>query len=353
MAYSLRKMWAAMAVSLVAATSFVGADYYDNQYDTSGCCPCGPVRPVVDACGNWFISADALFWKPCEDGLTYGSRTRVVATDGLVASETRVRNVEPQWDVGFRIGLGYDLACDGWDVVLYWTRFETTKHKRHRQDLTVIGDTFVNAWGVPSVGEALIVPRWKLDLNIFDAELGREFCVSPCVTLRPFVGVRAAWINQRYRIATFTTEDTDVALQAVSLKSNYDGVGLRGGFDTEWKLGDCGFSIYGQAAASVLIGQQRSQFEEFIPGTTSIAERQRDRYCACRAITDGALGLRWREFFSCNTIALTIQLGYEHHMFFNQNRFENSIIDSDDRNPQIARGDLCTQGITLSAKVDF
>lgn len=347
MAYSLRKMWAAMAVSLVAATSFVGADYYDNQYDTSGCCPCGPVRPVVDACGNWFISADAIFWKPCEDGLTYGSRTAVATTDGLIASNTHVRNLDPKWDVGFRIGLGYNTACDGWDVVAYWTRFKTHTNKRVLHPTDILTDTFAPAWGSALDIADATRARWHLDLNIADVELGREFCVSSCVTLRPFVGVRGAWVHQRYDIVSLIG---DLDVQVVRLKSNFDGAGLRGGFDTEWKLGMCGFSIYGQAAASVIYGEYHVDFDQVVAQTII---RQRDRFCACRAITDGALGLRWKQFFSCDTIALTLQLGYEHHMFFNQNRFENSIVATGRRNPQISRGDLCTQGVTLSAKVDF
>lgn len=91
-----------------------------------------------------------------------------------------------------------------------------------------------------------------------------------------------------------------------------------------------------------------------------IGNRQKDELFACRAIVDSALGLRWKQCFCDNRIAYMLQIGWEQHLFFNQNRFEDIVrLDvrfpsrSDVKNPQKSRGDLCLQGLVVSSRIDF
>lgn len=365
MAYSLKNMWAAMAVSLVAATSIVNAaPFFDNNQsygDSSGCCPCGPVRPCVDPCGNWFVDAEFIYWNVSEHGLEYGTEVAIVreteTTPEIVAGRTH--KLGDKWEPGFRVGLGYDLPCDGWDVVAYYTNLYSKSHSHTFTDPT--SDDFFNPTYI-TVDQGTefddIHASWKLNLNLLDFELGREFCVSSCVTIRPFIGVRAAWIDQSITTRLFNvTDTTDDFVARSRTKTKFDGAGLRGGLDSEWKLGWCGISIYGQSAASILYGRFKNSYHEFSfespidPVGTVVVDN--DNYNACVAIADAAIGLRWKEYFNCDTIALTLQVGYETHFFWDQAQFiRPTARDGFARTERFAH-DLNTNGVTFAAKLAF
>lgn len=354
MAYSLKNMWAAMAVSLVAATSVNAAPFYDNQPygDTLGCCPCGPVRPCVDPCGNWFVDAEFLYWNASEQGLEFTTEFE----SGSSSSGLRAKTKSPcnNWGPGVRLGLGYDLPCDGWDVVAYWTYLYTRSTKSTHNNSSN-GDDFVVDNFVDGSGNNFgrNHARWILNLNLLDVELGREFCCSPCLTLRPFIAIRAAWIDQRFNIGSHGSSSSSSSSSSSfsggpKLKTRFSGAGLRGGLDSEWKFGWCGLSLYGEAAASILYGEYRSTFHNRCD-----CFRFETETCGGAAIADAAIGLRWREYFCCDTIALTVDLGYETHYFWNQNRFPNPERGVRDSLVGKNRGDLTTNGITLAARVAF
>ncbi|MBA3957845.1 MAG: hypothetical protein H0X51_05570 [Parachlamydiaceae bacterium] len=375
------KLWKTLAVSLVATTAVVNAgeivyDYSnDNRCGPTNCC--GPV-------GDLYFRADALILKACEDGLAYGTAVRTVSEGGStplgVAVDSRVKNVHPNYDVGFRLGFGYMLPCDCWGLAVNWMHFNTHSSSHYDRNFVSDVETGTSSYFVPAYGASIYnitdlngidatEARWKLQLDVVDIELGRPFCLSECITIRPHIGVRAAWIRQSYNIENTVhvqATDADVVLQDLHLKSNYQGIGLRGGLDTQWDLG-CGMSLYGNAAIAVLYGNFdiKSRNEWFlVPGSEDFFEpEQQDDFCACRAVTDAGLGLRWKQNFCCDSVGLTLQLGWEHHYFFGQNQFEDFVALDDNvvftpgvgeiKNPQAHRGNLCVKGVTISARLDF
>lgn len=397
MAYSLKKVLTAMAVSLVAATSIVSASIvdggyiYDGSYGPgpgNGCCPptCNPCGPAYSCgpCGDFFFSAEALIFRACEDGLAYGTHTETIlsTTATTVPNEvdSRVKNLHPNWNVGFRLGVGYVLPCDCWGIAVNWTHFDSHTHHTFEESFVtpttgLTGGSFLTpAFGrtdfnvSDDTGIDETEARWKLHLDLVDVELGRPVCISQCLTLRPHIGIRAAWVKQSFDIEydTISTDAISSLLSEVDLKCDYEGVGLRGGLDTIWDLG-CGMSLYGSAAASVLWGHFNVKSETFYNDPENLGAffdvEQKDDFCGCRAVTDAAIGLRWRSCFCGDSVALTVNVGWEHHLFFNQNQFEDFVVLDDDstfeadigeiKNPQFHRGDLCLSGVVIGARIDF
>lgn len=384
MANSLKTMWTALAVSLAAATSVNAAFFDDGSCCPPADCPCPTSRSLLDPCGNWYFDVEGLAWEACTDGLAYATKESEsnsgsgspggndCSTDCDRTIKNRVKNLGSKWDGGFRIGLGCDLPCDEWDFAVTWTWFRTNvkSHENAEGD-----DRLTASWGRDNLFYRTHEARahWSLNLNVLDFEFGREFCVSPCLSLRPFMGIRAAWVDQHYKI-NYKSErfvfpekpeegEDGFALtkdESIRMKSRFSGAGVVGGLDSEWKLG-CGLSIYGDVAASLLWGKFRrrthdteSYFddcENFI-GKKCYEQQDNTHTGGCRAITDAAIGLRWRQFFDCDRIALTVSVGWEHHCFFDQNRFEN-IASPLKPQPQVERGDLYTQGVTVAARLDF
>ncbi|MBA3957843.1 MAG: hypothetical protein H0X51_05560 [Parachlamydiaceae bacterium] len=338
--------------------------------------------PALQPCNNWSFSSDSLFWRVCEDGLAYGTISDITATSTEdptgVEIQSRVKNIHPKWDMGYRFTLAYNLPCDCWGVALTWTHFNThTRTHTEPRGQIVPGATedsvFTPAWGFAGYNTGSVTTirdveaHWKISLDTVDIELGRIFCMSDCVTLRPHIGVRAAWINQSFKINTFGTDPNigvDFSLQNQHLKSDFTGAGLRGGLDSQWELG-CGLSLYGKAAAAVLYGKfdvdSEDSYRIGASGDAPLRDlEQKDEFCACCAVTDLALGLSWINCFCDNTIAWTTSIGWEHHLFFKQNRFEDfqtlqveNPPLTEDKNPQRQRGCVSFSGLILSSTIDF
>lgn len=367
MAYSLSKMWTAMAVSLLAATT-VQAGYNGGG---DGCSPCPPVRPCVDSCGDWAVRADVLYWTSSVDnGLPYGVVVHAppvsIPTNGRAESEIEIGKLNFEWNVGFRLGLGYGFPCDcdGWDAEVIWTHLRTHAHNSFHDRDTSERVRFIPIWGSSDekanddIADA--AARWHLHYDIVDLELGREFCVSSCLNFRPFIGVRAGWFNQQYEIGY--TDFSGNNEQDIDISSDFSGIGLRVGLGTEWKFG-CGFSLFGSAAASILYGRDDIKFEnDYVDGGASRILFSKNRFYVNRAIADAVAGLRWRDFYCCNTVGVVLELGWEQTYLWNQSGFNNfGFVDTagtvglneDTRLPFFNRFDLSLAGITFSAKVIF
>jgi Legionella pneumophila major outer membrane protein precursor len=366
----LRKLLALIILPFVFVTAFASGEinqqefYRSSPCDSQQCC-----EPTIEGCGNWWFEVEALYLKASESGLAFASTTDFSTSPSGDIIFSRINNPHFRSDWGVRVSGGFDLSC-GWNIAAYWTHFNSRAHGNTSipssfSDL-ILSLGFGTDQGLSASSTAdSIGAHLRLRLDLADLELGREFCIGPCVTFRPFIGVRGAWTHQTYRLdASAPPFEGFTDIQLVNLKTEFEGGGLRGGFDTEWNFG-CGFGLYGGAAVAVLYGTSRTHADEF---NSSISPHlldptelfiQRDHWRGCRAITDLELGVNWRTTFCQDTIGLIVSVGYENHLFFNENRFEDLLSaeglkgELPPRSPQFTRGDLCVQGVTFGVKFEY
>jgi len=389
----LKKSWLIAASSLLSITSAVSAD--TGAQSTKGKESMGIMnpnaRPEIDDV-RAFVTAEVLFWKVTEDGLAYGSENQevpVLATAGVSATSSsgfynaKVRNPDFDWDVGFRVGLGYDLTHDGWDLYAAWTYLRNTSSTHDDADSGSDSERFYTLHSASNGAPKGPAPanaqrpfyrsaevKWTVRLNIVDIELGREFYTSRFLTLRPFVGVRAAAFNQTlnvdYRGGTFV-EGTSAVLQEIHMKNNFFGVGLRTGLNSQWMFTQ-EWSFYGNAAISLVYGRfevAQGEFggEEDVAGSLTTLNIE-DIFRAARAITDLAFGIRYDHDFETSNYHLALWLGWEQHIAFNQNQLAhyNSITGTAYTGPPTPatyttyvpeNGDLTYEGFTLGISFDF
>ncbi len=376
---NLKKMWPAAAASLVAITSLLNAaddaqvrnlenrvSALEQRRNSNGIINPN-ARPGVRNGSDLFVTADLLYMKAEENGLTYGIENCGSSENIL---NGKMKDPHFKWDFGFRVGVGYNLPHDGWDLYLDWTRLYSRAHASESDE---VPSTIFATWANPQITGFNDIKcneadaHWRLHLNVVDLELGREFFTSKWLTLRPFIGLRGAWIHQRYHVeyedGSFfinnegeELEDAEDGELDIRMKNNYWGVGLRGGLNTLWGL--CGgWSIYGDLAISLLYGRFHvRQAENFIATGSDTKENQLyvdHGFTSGRAVTDLGLGLRWdHSFCDCN-YHFGIQAGYEHHMFFGQNQL-NRFVDDTVAGAFVSNlGDLTVQGWVLSARFDF
>lgn len=319
------------------------------------------VRPYT-CNGDIVLTLSAFYWKGEQDGLVYGINTSVplptipptsggadiTSTDSSALNniiDARFLNPKFKWDLGFKLGIGYDFAChDGWDINFLWTNFrgrassnccDSQVDPSDNRSLLPLWSDFTSQVASPVLFASQIDAHWNLKLNLADLELGREFWNSKYLTLRPHAGLRFAWIKQTFDLlhqggswsAQTTTPATNSVLPTnneVKLRNKFKGVGLRGGLDSVWHL--ChGFSLFGNTALSIVYGRfkvserERNRLALSPFGKNTVLEAT-DSFRSPKGILDLALGLNWATMFCECKYRFQIALAWENHLFFDQNQ---------------------------------
>jgi len=147
---------------------------------------------------------ELLIWQASEDNLYYAQTSEIptptpTSPTDLPAYNFRTLDFDFEWDCGFRIGAGYNIPYDRWDIGLNWThmRNHSRDHMSGDSD-TAIQQVWGSATPEGTLGVATTKARgsWKVNLEQVDLQLGREFYVGRHLTLRPNVGARSAFISK-------------------------------------------------------------------------------------------------------------------------------------------------------------
>ncbi len=356
-----------------------------------------PVRPFT-CDGDWVITASGFYWNAHMDGLEYAIETQVksdvklfnFAPEQSDLIDAEYKNPDFKWDFGFKFGVGYNTTCDGWDMSAVWTHYhgKASSHDEAEKDdnstlLTLWSDyNTINDIQPPlqlaPIFATDIQTKWNLKLDLIDIELGLERWYSTRVTLRPHVGLRIAFIDQKFTIqhkGGSWSEGDDQMREVnlfqnneVDLENDYKGVGIRGGLDTVWNLG-CGWALYGNSAFSILYGRFHIDHDEVnrsaeVPFSKTKILESKNSFRASRFVADFALGVQWSSLFCDCNYAFAVKFGWENHIFFDQNQLwrvrkweyfsaEAGNALNVDNTYQNSRGSLDTQGWTLTFVFDF
>ncbi len=346
-----------------------------------------PVRPFT-CNGDFAVTVAGFYWNAHQDGMEYAIDDAVSVPDPDNGSEVqRIHNLvdakyeTPQfkWDFGFKVGLGYNTTCDGWDLGATWTWYRA-KASSHIEAEPCDNHTLIAIWSAFN-GRAGVnnfacdaETNWKARFNLVDLFVGREYWTSKYLSMRPYVGLRIAYIKQDYLITykggswTESPGDLPSLIGEVDLDNDFHGVGVRCGFDFNWNL-DCGWSIYHNLAASIVYGRFDINHEETAkeaqtPFTNFHLLETNDHFRASRPMLDLELGVQWQGLFSDCQYKLTGRLAWEHHLFFHQNQmwrvnrfgdtFDLPLPNDTGENVFFQRrGTLDTQGWTLTIQFEF
>ncbi len=439
-----KKFGTATAASLLTITSLVnaaGADRSNSGHCEKPVCPTEPsckrcpvgcvtpdVRPYIDD-SRMIASGEVLFWQGVQDGLEYATANQVannlVSANVLTGGQTganvtpttagfgfassqfyNVDKVSPDrnWDVGFRLGLGYTFVHDGWDLYVTWTHFHNNSSTQNNANTEIGNVTYFTDWSaivpgglglVPAAGATSLIAvdpsattieaNWKLRLDLVDVELGRDFYTSKYLTMRPFVGLRGVKLDQTFDVdyagGTFTgitgstLTPSGTLLDDVDMQNKFAGVGIRFGFNTDWTFCE-GWSVYGNAAFSLIYGRFNVTQQEFLgdddQANSFVILDVDNSFRSTKAMTDLALGLRYD--WNCSCYHFAVFAGFEQHIAFNQNQLVHytstpstlttattalpltvpaPLLPLSYTTATPASGDLSTQGWTIGIEVDF
>jgi len=402
------KPW--MAVLLLAATPKLQADAcknktpsYNQGHEASSCdmgsAYSAPACIVLeDESFDLYGTASFIYWQARQENMEIGLISKNDAEffapplvgndpfDTAYVNNMSITSPNFTFRPGFKIGIGARLGWDGWDAFAEYTRFHQTISSGVRslpRSTAPLGSNHPNGeylypiLGHPSADSSLLstfsgLPyffnnanqSWTLKMDFVDLSLARAYYSGTKLTVRPFLGVRGAWIRQNL---TTSYNGTPVYLVSqgqrntrVSTFYSSWGIGPRAGFESNWLIGR-GFRFIGNGAADILYTRyhlhsgQKSYDLTPTPGDNPIDANytvsQEIDYL--RTHLDFEMGFGWGTYFDHNRYHVDLSATYGFQAFWGQNMFRNfENIDA----PAVSfapNGDLFVHGLTASARFDF
>lgn len=314
-------------------------------------------HPVVKDGTNVWIAVDVLYWKPWERALVAtNKKSNVFTTDDF----TKAPVVHPNfnWSLGYRVSTGYLFDPNFWDVEASWTHF--TSHVS--QQRSSHGSAFIGMFPIWSLSDDVITGdyvfesnlKWKVSVNMIDLQFGRYNRALNWLDLKPFFGLRSAWIKQHgdvvyeggmFLIGILRPGVSLNGTDFIKMKNNYWGMGPRVGIAPRFIIAK-GFSLNADAAISGLYGFFNIQQKEtYLDVTRFFHQEHLNRFCW---IGDLDAGVQWKRLFHHERYALTLKTDWEYHIFFHQ-----FVLKRDDFGLVSKNRDLSMQGVTFSARFDF
>ncbi len=276
-----------MSKYLAAAILISSASLFAEQ----NCCCYPPQYYNLQCDCGLYASVDFLYWFSSESHLTYAATTR------------RFKNLDVEWDPGVRAGLGFNFACDGWDIFLSWTYFKNTNKE------STTSANLLNPWtSNPALRFDKVSADWEFHLNLLDLELGRRYWLSPCFNMRPFIFLRGAW--------TETCFDLDSTVSGILVRDDFNNRFWGGGFglgvQPAWYFTSC-FYLYGDFAFSLLWGD----FQMKKKGTlNSFSVETRSNMSGIEPIADLGIGLGYDQTYCDCRYRTLFSIGWEHHYWW-------------------------------------
>jgi len=394
-----------IAFSLIGALSLTAkATAETNTEQTTTCyscscqpCCCEPKPPKCIDCEcytpqfydlqcdcGFFLNGEFLYWYARESNLSYAAKIQSEGfplkfqsdvEETIIFSPQTYEYLSTKWDPGFRVGVGYNSACDGWDYFLHWTYFSNKKSNStsvspdYSLDFEFSEESFsdpfladnqefflLNPWinasfhglafgdfstifpGAVNQGSIVtfdkIKTKWQLNYHSIDLEIGRKYWLSKCFNLRPYAGLRGARTKTTFGTKSFRNNTVDFSGNITDLALNFNdrfktqnwGAGFLGGLQPTWYF--CrNFALYSNLDVALLWGEYENKKQENYQITLLLPDGQqiitpiprmqsKGKFFQMNAILDLAIGLRWEEYWCCDQYRSTFDVGWEHHIWF-------------------------------------
>jgi hypothetical protein len=344
----------------------------------------------IEVRGTWDVYATGsfLYWQAGQENMEIGIISRNSPEEGKAddtpfqtsyVNHMDVTNPNFTYRPGFKFGIGANLDWDNWDAYAEYTWF----HGSIGSGVSPLPATSTGSV-VPPNGEYLYPIQgapggmaslffsnaeqsWSLKMDFLDLSLSRSYYSGTRLTVRPFFGVRGAWIRQtldtEYVGSTSYSNSAPTSsngwLKAiVNNQSAAWGIGPRTGFESNWLLG-YGTRFIGNASGDILYtryslhqDQQAAYFsaqDVADPITSNAAVSQTIDYL--RAHTDFELGIGWGTYFDNNNWHIDLSATYGFQIFWDQNMFRN--FEDSYAQSFAPNGNLYIHGLTMTANFDF
>lgn len=352
---------------LLSSTCLQAENYRNGSMETQSCCspcctPCCTPQPTECVSGvaytvpfydlqcDWgvFANVEFLYWYATESHLSYGLESVIQLQDQfggiLVQAPQKYKFIDSKWDPGFRVGLGWNSECDGWDLYLNYSWLRNSVRNKASTPITgmspgendrLLTNPWVNGSFINSFSS--IAAKWRFQWNSIDLEIGRKYWLSSCFNLRPYGGLRGAWWKTNFQTTSiYEFNDTVFEIDYSDKFQNKTwGVGFLGGLQPTWYF-CCNFALYSNFDFALIWGEQEESKKERYVSTgavvqstnTDFTNSSSGRFSQMTPIFDLGIGLRWEDTWCCDRYRTTLDLGWEHHIYLDQNERYKTIDQS-------------------------
>jgi len=343
----------------------------EEKCPTVECC----VEPVSEPCAfaypyyldlncprDTYFRADFLYMQAKQDGLEFAIENKngvEGGSDPLIRGPVHSFTGESgdfSWNPGMRLGLGFYLAHDAWNLDFDWTWVHVTNYER--AVATDPNGVFVplQTTGAGNTGTTVfgksVSSKWNAKYNTVDARLGKPYYVSRYLTFHPHFGLRGACIDQNYSVSYAGSTNHRTIFDSTN---NFWGVGSRVGLDTEWIMGQ-GWSFFGNVAASMLFGRfdvdQNMRY-----GSTTVLDQGFDiDFDSYQNVPNMeiVLGFSWGTYFNCHKNHVSFKAAYEFHEWWDQLNIRKFYSGSTGyANDVVSRGNFTLNGVSFRVQIDI
>lgn len=289
---------------------------------------------ALDREGHTFAFAELLYWQMREGSSENWSQD--ITPKGATQSTT-LYDAPFDFNPGFRIGVGYEAPSHAWNTVLSYTNYQNKAENHASGDIysAYLGNYFANNTNGANFGPFYDSANldWDFSFQTIDIELGRRFIIDKILTVRPFVGLKTAFIDQVIDSHWYGPKTTDIFGTIIPITTfsqarekitqNFWGVGPSLGLDTTWPVYQSlhqYFSLIGNLSGAVMWGHWSfsDTYENNTPVTISVNSTD---FSGAETMARGILGVEWGSQMS--RIDLKVRLSYEAQVWFEQMQYYN------------------------------
>ncbi len=310
-----------------------------------------PAQPwVKNGMAEPYLEADFIYWEVQEDGLEFAA-AGYGTFDQPVNSRGKIYYPKFKKSPGFRVGVGVNLAHDGWDLFLRYTwLYSRAKNSQE--------GSFIPLWvegPTPFLSEITETKvDWNIHLDVLDLEWGRNFYISRFLTLRPFFGLKGYWSDQTYdnhNSGSFVENNQRLAgVKRTHFIQDAWGIGVRFGLNGVWYIKK-NWSVFGGG----VLANEWSRFDLRRRDTGRAIDRSseetlvhlRSKEYHMVPIIELTAGIRWETWFSNADYHALIQAGWEEQIWFYFNQMKGVYDQTGGPAP------LQLQGLTFKFRFDF
>ncbi len=323
---------------------------------------------------DFYIHVDGLYMQAKQDGMDFviqdsstpSTQTTSPITHGKVEGFSS-NNHDWDYNPGMRVGIGFYLDHDAWNLDFNWTWLNITNYEH--ANATTSGGVVIPLWelGMGTPADQLGTRSsavWDAGYNTFDIRLGKPYYVSRYLVFNPHFGVRGACIDQHFSVDYGGTGAVTDGIGTRTIhhgNNNFWGVGARAGIDTDWILGK-GWCLFGNIATSMLFGKFQIDQSLALPGVGNDGFDLDYDYYQNTPNFEMALGIGWGKYFNKKRNHVGLKVAYEFHEWWDQlnmRKFSNGSTGFSGRgtgvysNDVVSRGNFTLNGFSLCLRFDI
>ncbi len=347
------------AAALLLSSSHMMADDKNDQSTNTPLAAgfTAPCRTEVQGCWDVFISGSFTFWQPIQENMSLGVVSDNSAADDLVNGYQEDLNYH--FKPGFKVALGMNFDYDAWDSMIEYTWFRGTETTSVVLDANNDFQALLPYWQIPSFLDPEYSSgseSWRLAMDLIDWDLARSCMLGEQFCVRPFMGMRAAFMRQKLNVSYINETASDISTWPstyIYQTARSWAIGPRWGLFSNWQLG-AGCRLYGKGELDVLYTQYDVRFRQnSATDDPSYFIIKNNNINSLRAHSELALGFGWGTYFADDAWHIDLAADYGFQVFWSQNMFRSFATAQAVGTNTFPTGNLYIQGLTFTARLDF